>query len=684
MTTNLTVRRMPALLAAAALALALVATLLAGGPVQAATGEELLAEMIDAEGEDVGFVAFTEVRGGVLVEAVVDGLTPGFHGFHVHAGTTCTDEGGAPDFARAEGHLGHDPDGDTPHGSHTGDMPVLFATTDGDAHTRFVTDSFTLSAIEGRAVIIHAGPDNFAHIPDRYSSTAEGAPATGPDAETLAAGDAGARVACGVVGPGTGSVPAPVEGDRVTARLLGVPAGTVSVTALADGTVRVQAHVEGLTPGFHGFHIHAGDRCTDDDGRPDFLLAGGHLGHDADHPEDTPHGSHPGDLQILRADAGGIARASFVTDAFSVSEVEGRAVIVHAEPDNYGNIPDRYQSSDEAAPEQGPDAATLATGDAGARVACGVLETTEPMSRLAGASRIETAAAASEEAFPIRASAVVLARADRFPDALAGGPLAAAVDGPVLLTYPDALHPATEAELRRIMPDAGQRVYVLGGPAAISEGVVDHLRDLGYEVQRVAGHTRVQTALAVAGELGDPGALLITTGFRFPDALAAGAAAAHIGGAVLLTVGEERHPDVDAYLAEHPDAEVFAVGGPAARPYDDAESVSGATREDTAVAVAERFFATPLVAGVARRGDTGDDTDPSFADALAGGAHAGRLGGPLLLTAGDSAHPATVGYLCRHARTVDVGYVYGGQAAFSEQTAQLLGVATRGCVEPAD
>jgi Cu-Zn family superoxide dismutase len=53
-------------------------------------------------------------------------------------------------------------------------------------------------------------------------------------------------------------------------------------------------------------------------------------------------------------------------------DADGSAVIVHAGPDNYGNIPVRYTSAGAASP--GPDGATVATGDAGARIACGVVE----------------------------------------------------------------------------------------------------------------------------------------------------------------------------------------------------------------------------------------------------------------------------------------------------------------------
>ena len=56
----------------------------------------------------------------------------------------------------------------------------------------FEIDRFSVADLAGRAVIVHAGPDNFATIPSRYASA-------GPDARTQATGDAGDRAACGVV-----------------------------------------------------------------------------------------------------------------------------------------------------------------------------------------------------------------------------------------------------------------------------------------------------------------------------------------------------------------------------------------------------------------------------------------------------------------------------------------------------
>lgn len=173
----------PALLVVLAAA---VVTPLSAGP----RGHERVV-LQNASGDEVGVATLTQENDKVVVRFVGEGLTEGFHGFHVHATGACV----APAFTSADGH--YNPGG-TGHGHHAGDMPPLSVNEDGTAEVRFNTDTFTLAELfdsNGSALIVHASRDNLAHIPSRYSH----ATGTGPDATTLATGDAGARVACGVI-----------------------------------------------------------------------------------------------------------------------------------------------------------------------------------------------------------------------------------------------------------------------------------------------------------------------------------------------------------------------------------------------------------------------------------------------------------------------------------------------------
>jgi superoxide dismutase, Cu-Zn family len=143
----------------------------------------------------------------ITVETTGQGaLTPGFHGVHIHSVGKCeansvAPTGGAPgDFLSAGGHFqapGHEGQ------PMSGDLTSLEVRKDGAALLVTTTDAFTkdeLLAGQGTAIMIHAGSDNFANIPaDRYTQV-NGAP--GPDQTTMSTGDAGKRVACGVIGAG--------------------------------------------------------------------------------------------------------------------------------------------------------------------------------------------------------------------------------------------------------------------------------------------------------------------------------------------------------------------------------------------------------------------------------------------------------------------------------------------------
>ncbi|MEO6794377.1 MAG: superoxide dismutase family protein [Mycobacterium sp.] len=172
--------------------------------------------------------------------------------------------------------------------------------------------------------------------------------------------------------------------DNLVARLTTPEGGQVATATFefskAGGkefaTITVQTTSTGiLTPGFHGMHIHGVGKCEADSVAPtggapgDFLSAGGHFqapGH-SEHP-------HSGDLTSLHVRSDGSALLVTTTDAFTRAELlagDQTAIIIHADDDNFGNIPaDRYTQVNGT---PGPDQTTLTTGDAGKRVACGVI-----------------------------------------------------------------------------------------------------------------------------------------------------------------------------------------------------------------------------------------------------------------------------------------------------------------------
>ena len=148
----------------------------------AGVGQTAVASMAGPDGAPMGTVTLEQGPNGVLVSADVSGLTAGPHGFHLHGVGACT-----PDFSAAGGHFAPD---DSGHGfmhsggSHAGDLPNIYAGSDGTARADHFTDKVTLAAdaetslfdSDGSAIIIHAKPDSYGAEPE-----------------------AGDRVACGVI-----------------------------------------------------------------------------------------------------------------------------------------------------------------------------------------------------------------------------------------------------------------------------------------------------------------------------------------------------------------------------------------------------------------------------------------------------------------------------------------------------
>ncbi|MEX0659992.1 MAG: cell wall-binding repeat-containing protein [Egibacteraceae bacterium] len=300
-----------------------------------------------------------------------------------------------------------------------------------------------------------------------------------------------------------------------------------------------------------------------------------------------------------------------------------------------------------------------------------VTATERSVRRHAGRSRVDTAVAVSAAAYPDagRAPAAVLARADAFPDALAGVPMAVAVDGPLLLARSDELPAATADELRRVL-EPGAVVHLLGGEGALGASVRRDVAALGFETRRHGGIDRYATAAAVARALPASTGAVLASGTAFPDALAASAPAAREGWPILLTAADHL-PDTTAdALALRQVTHLSLIGGGAAvsgavedhaaQTVATVTRLAGADRYATAAAVVEAFYPDPSGMSLASGAD--------FPDALAGTRHAALLDQPLLLTAPAHLPPATADALrVRRPRRLDV---YGGAAAVADDTAQ--------------
>ena len=288
--------------------------------------------------------------------------------------------------------------------------------------------------------------------------------------------------------------------------------------------------------------------------------------------------------------------------------------------------------------------------------------------RLAGADRYATAAAVSKAFFGKGVPVAFVATGADFPDALAAGPAAAKLGGPLLLVKRGEIPAPTLTELKRLKPD---RIVVLGGKGAVSSSVKAALVPLTTgNVGRIAGADRYETAASVSEAFFAAGVdvAFIATGADYPDALSGAAYAASIGSPVLLTARSKLPAASVTELKRLKPGRIIILGGSGV--VSDAvrdkltrfttggvTRLAGSDRYETSAIISEAAFPHALPNSVLVA--TGYD----FPDGLAGAAAAGALGVPLLLVRPDLLPSPVAGELER----LDAQYTYllGMQGAIS-------------------
>ena len=188
--------------------------------------------------------------------------------------------------------------------------------------------------------------------------------------------------------------------------------------------------------------------------------------------------------------------------------------------------------------------------------------TSGSVTRRAGADRFATAAAISRATFRDGSSVAYIATGADYPDALSAGAVAAGAKAPILLARQTALPDPTIRELERLSPS---RIVVMGGPNAISDGVVAQLRAYAGTVTRVSGADRYATSVGLSGSTfsaDGPTTVYVATGRSFPDGLSAGPVAGRRGSPLLLVPGTSLPAGVAAELKRLNPTNVVIVGGP--------------------------------------------------------------------------------------------------------------------------
>lgn len=317
------------------------------------------------------------------------------------------------------------------------------------------------------------------------------------------------------------------------------------------------------------------------------------------------------------------------------------------------------------------------------------------ISRAAGSDRITTAVEASEN-FRASASDALLTTAFSFPDALAAGALAHRLDAPLLLSAQDTLPQVVTDELARLRVST---VWVLGGESAVSPQVTSQLDALGFNVRRLAGASRYETAREIAVEAGPSltGEVVLALGEHgdpdraWPDAVASGALAATPDRIpTVLTRPDGLPAATEEALADLQATEVIILGGEGAvAPAVEARlvelgyatrRVAGSSRYDTSVALADEAlsrFGDGALPAVFASGN-------AYPDALAAGSLAASLGAPLLLVPPSSDLPdVSEAFLRANEGRLTSGVVVGGPAAADDYVVAQLDAAMQGRPAPA-
>jgi subtilisin family serine protease len=265
--------------------------------------------------------------------------------------------------------------------------------------------------------------------------------------------------------------------------------------------------------------------------------------------------------------------------------------------------------------------------------------------RLAGTDRYATAAAISAATYVPHVRYLLVANGLSFPDALAGGAVAAQFGAPLLLVKPTSIPTVTLNEIKRLKP---QQIFVLGGTGVVSNSVLTQLAAYDGDVggpYRLAGADRYSTAAAIsaAATWSRTPTVFIANGLNFPDALAGGAVTPAFVGPVLLTLPTGLPQATRTELARLQPTKIVILGGTGSvsttvgtqlKAYVPSparvERWAGADRYATAQVIASHLYGlTPAPRTVFLASGT------TFPDGLSGDPPAGAYGGALLLTRSD-------------------------------------------------
>jgi thermitase len=263
-------------------------------------------------------------------------------------------------------------------------------------------------------------------------------------------------------------------------------------------------------------------------------------------------------------------------------------------------------------------------------------------------------------------SFAILASNQSFPDSLAATALAYKLDAPILLTFPNKLR---ESTVNVLQAHGVTDVIILGGTSAVSQNVEQELRTKGFEVLRISGKDRFQTAAYINDYVATTGGtVIIANGRKFPDALAISSYSAKEQIPIVFVETNRIPKDTQAFLDKYKFSRAIIVGGDKVvtnqikNLLPNPIRLSGSDRYETNIRILDYFERNSSIGGYLFA------TGVNFPDALSGGVLSAKLNFPLLLVDKSKLPFAIKKYLkTKRPQNIPIG-ILGGPAAVSTKT----------------
>lgn len=295
--------------------------------------------------------------------------------------------------------------------------------------------------------------------------------------------------------------------------------------------------------------------------------------------------------------------------------------------------------------------------------------------RLAGKNAMLTMREIVRKLFSdVSGGTVVIATSASFKDALSAAALAGKYGAPILMTPKDALSAVTKSEINRLKP---ARAIIVGGTAAVSEGVESEIKGLVANVERIAGSNAADTSRKIAAEVGASPTVIIATSADFADALSIAPWSYGRRAPIILTSASGQLAQMSLSCIKASGAKTaIIVGGELAvnKNSEDMLVSAGLTVKrlagSTALGTSEAIAKWELQNGFSLA-HVACATRTSYKDALAGSALMGNLDGPILLVNGSN-WSCVRNVLKGNVPQTMYGYFLGGEAVISADVAKNI------------